>query len=312
MRAASPGGCGIRTRSRCTTSSSTPDGRAWSWSTCASESLGALIASRGHLPPDEVAAIGVQVADALAEAHAAGIVHRDVKPDNVLITEDGTAKITDFGVSRAAGDSTVTATGFMAGTPAYLAPEVALGDEADARSDVFSLGATLYAALEGDAAVRRGRERDRDAAQGGRAARSARRRQAGPLAGLRDVVAAPRSRRAPVDARRARRADRRRGGPAAARVPAAARRRWCSRRRGGCRGGPSWPARPRPASWRRGSRWASTSGTSRRPRGATGSTGSTVTTSTTVGAVPGLRGELPGHRLLAGRLRGGGDRPQRR
>jgi hypothetical protein len=114
-----------------------------------SESLGALITARGHLPPDEVAAIGVQVAGALAEAHAAGIVHRDVKPDNVLITATGTAKITDFGVSRAAGDATVTATGFMAGTPAYLAPEVALGQDADTRSDVFSLGATLYAALEG-------------------------------------------------------------------------------------------------------------------------------------------------------------------
>jgi serine/threonine protein kinase len=115
-----------------------------------SDSLGALITARGHLPPEEVAAIGVQVAAALTEAHAVGIVHRDVKPDNVLITAEGVAKITDFGVSRAAGDATVTATGFMAGTPAYLAPEVALGHEADPRSDVFSLGATLYNALEGD------------------------------------------------------------------------------------------------------------------------------------------------------------------
>jgi serine/threonine protein kinase len=114
-----------------------------------SQSLGAVIEARGTLPPDEVAAIGLQVADALAEAHAADIVHRDVKPDNILITTDGTAKITDFGISRAAGDATVTATGFMAGTPAFLAPEVALGHEGDARSDVFSFGATLYAALEG-------------------------------------------------------------------------------------------------------------------------------------------------------------------
>jgi serine/threonine protein kinase len=115
-----------------------------------SESLAAVIAAHGHLPPDEVATIGAQLADALAEAHAAGIVHRDVKPDNVLITAEGAAKITDFGVSRAAGDATVTATGFMAGTPAYLAPEVALGQDADSRSDVFSFGATLYAALEGE------------------------------------------------------------------------------------------------------------------------------------------------------------------
>jgi serine/threonine protein kinase len=115
-----------------------------------SDSLGVVASLRGGLPPEEVAGIGAQVAAALAEAHAAGIVHRDVKPDNVLLTEDGTAKITDFGVSRAVGLGTVTATGILAGTPAYLAPEVAAGQEADARSDVFSLGATLYAAIEGE------------------------------------------------------------------------------------------------------------------------------------------------------------------
>ena len=114
-----------------------------------SESLAAVLAARGGLPPREVAGIGAQVAAALAEAHAAGIVHRDVKPDNVLITADGTAKITDFGISRATGDGTVTAAGIIAGTPAYLAPEVAGGAAAGSRSDVFSLGATLYAALEG-------------------------------------------------------------------------------------------------------------------------------------------------------------------
>ncbi|PZS37732.1 MAG: serine/threonine protein kinase, partial [Pseudonocardiales bacterium] len=84
-----------------------------------------------------------------AAAHAAQIVHRDVKPGNILITDDGTAKITDFGVSRAAGDVTVTQTGMMAGTPAYLAPEVARGQIPTPASDVFSLGATLYASLEG-------------------------------------------------------------------------------------------------------------------------------------------------------------------
>jgi serine/threonine protein kinase len=114
-----------------------------------SESLDAVLIANGCLSPTEAAAIGAQIAAALAEAHAASIVHRDVKPENVLITEDRTAKITDFGVSRAAGIGTVTSTGILAGTPAYLAPEVAGGGNASPKSDVFSLGATLYAAIEG-------------------------------------------------------------------------------------------------------------------------------------------------------------------
>lgn len=114
-----------------------------------SRSLSEVIAERGALPADEVARIGGQVAAALAAAHDAGIVHRDVKPDNVLIAPDGTAKITDFGISRAVGDATMTGTGVIAGTPAFLAPEVAAGDRAAFPSDVFSLGSTLYAATEG-------------------------------------------------------------------------------------------------------------------------------------------------------------------
>ena len=114
-------------------------------------SLAVVLHERSYLPVSEVASIGAQVASALAAAHAAQIVHRDVKPGNILITDDGTAKITDFGVSRAAGDVTVTQTGMMAGTPAYLAPEVARGQIPTPASDVFSLGATLYAAVEGRA-----------------------------------------------------------------------------------------------------------------------------------------------------------------
>jgi len=114
-----------------------------------SQSLSEVVAERGALPADEVARIGSQIAGALAAAHEAGIVHRDVKPDNVLIASDGTAKLTDFGISKAIGDSTMTASGLIAGTPAFLAPEVAAGDKAGFPSDVFSLGATLYAATEG-------------------------------------------------------------------------------------------------------------------------------------------------------------------
>lgn len=114
-----------------------------------SESLSTVLTLRGPLPPEEVARIGSQIASALAAAHEAGIVHRDIKPANVLLAEDGTAKITDFGISRAIGDGTLTATGILAGTPAYLAPEIAQGHGVGFPADVFSLGATLYAAVEG-------------------------------------------------------------------------------------------------------------------------------------------------------------------
>jgi serine/threonine protein kinase len=98
---------------------------------------------------DDAVRVGAQISSALASAHRAGIVHRDVKPGNILVSEDGTAKITDFGISRAIGDVKLTATGEIAGTPAFLAPEVARGEDANFASDVFSLGATLYAAVEG-------------------------------------------------------------------------------------------------------------------------------------------------------------------
>ena len=114
-----------------------------------SRSLATVLAEQGPLPPQEVARIGRQVADALAAAHEAGIVHRDVKPGNVLLGDNGTVKITDFGISRASWDVTITRTGVLAGTPAYFAPEVARGREPTPASDVFSLGSTLYAAVQG-------------------------------------------------------------------------------------------------------------------------------------------------------------------
>ncbi|WP_147143416.1 serine/threonine-protein kinase [Nocardia ninae] len=112
-------------------------------------SLAAKLSGKRTLPPVEVARIGAQAAAALAAAHDAGIMHRDVKPANLLVGDDGTVKLTDFGISRAVGDVTVTATGFLAGTPAYLAPEVARGENPEPASDVFALGSTLYAAVEG-------------------------------------------------------------------------------------------------------------------------------------------------------------------
>ncbi len=114
-----------------------------------SRSLAAMLNETGPMGPREVAEVGRQVADGLAAAHAAGVVHRDVKPGNVLIADDGRVKLTDFGVSRAVDDVQLTRTGLIAGTPAFLSPEVARGQNPTAASDIFALGATLYAAVEG-------------------------------------------------------------------------------------------------------------------------------------------------------------------
>ncbi len=114
-----------------------------------SEPLSARLVGGQVLPVAEVTQLGADLASALAAAHRAGIVHRDVKPGNVLLAEDGTARISDFGIAHAMGDVTLTATGLVTGTPAFLAPEVARGEDSGYAADVFSLGATLYTALEG-------------------------------------------------------------------------------------------------------------------------------------------------------------------
>ncbi|HET6740583.1 MAG TPA: protein kinase [Kribbella sp.] len=103
----------------------------------------------GKLPPDQVARIGGQIASALQAVHAAGIIHRDLKPANILVTPDGTAKLADFGISRRLWAEATLTDSSTVGTPANLAPEVANGNEPTAASDVFSLGAVLYTALEG-------------------------------------------------------------------------------------------------------------------------------------------------------------------
>ena len=115
-----------------------------------SKSLSEVLTERGPLAPAEVARIGSSTAAALASAHAAGVVHRDVKPGNILLGDNGAVKITDFGISRAIEDATLTRSGLITGTPAYLSPEVAKGERATFASDVFSLGATLYTATEGE------------------------------------------------------------------------------------------------------------------------------------------------------------------
>lgn len=114
-----------------------------------SRTLGELLREEGALAPERVAGIGAQVAAGLAAAHALGIVHRDVKPGNILVGEGDLAKISDFGIARAAGDDQLTQTGLVTGTPSYFSPELARGEDPGPESDVWALGATLYAAVEG-------------------------------------------------------------------------------------------------------------------------------------------------------------------
>ncbi|MEV0229984.1 protein kinase [Nonomuraea sp. NPDC050786] len=118
-------------------------------------SLEQVIEEEGPLPPRLVAEIGVDLLGALRAAHAQGITHRDVKPGNVLITEHGRVVLTDFGIAKAEGDSRLTKTGMVIGSPGYTAPERARGEYTGPESDVWSLGATLYFAVEGRPAYER-------------------------------------------------------------------------------------------------------------------------------------------------------------
>lgn len=113
------------------------------------ETLSERVRTSGPLDAVGAATLLAQVADALVEAHDHGIVHRDVKPSNILIA-DGAAKLNDFGIARSEDDPSLTQTGLVTGSPAYLAPEVASGSSATTASDVWSLGATLYHAVTGN------------------------------------------------------------------------------------------------------------------------------------------------------------------
>ncbi|HEV3475124.1 MAG TPA: protein kinase [Actinomycetota bacterium] len=113
------------------------------------ETLADLLRREGRLPPQRAAEIGAAIAQALHAAHGAGLVHRDVKPGNVMVTPAGEVKVMDFGIARAAADDTLTQTGTVVGTAAYLAPEQARGGKADPRSDAYALGCVLYEMVTG-------------------------------------------------------------------------------------------------------------------------------------------------------------------
>ncbi|MGW5039854.1 serine/threonine-protein kinase [Streptomyces parvulus] len=112
-------------------------------------SLADLLDAEGPLEPRRAARIGVEVLAALRAAHAAGVLHRDVKPANVLLSNDGRVVLTDFGIARVEGSSALTMTGEVIGSPEYLAPERALGRTPGPESDLWSLGVLLYTAVEG-------------------------------------------------------------------------------------------------------------------------------------------------------------------
>lgn len=109
----------------------------------------------GALPHDEAIDYGIQIVEALSCAHFAGIVHRDVKPANVIVSPDGRTKLVDFGLAKAVANSVVTATGRRLGTAAYMSPEQARGERIDARADLWSVGVLLYESLTGERPFRR-------------------------------------------------------------------------------------------------------------------------------------------------------------
>ena len=144
--------------------------------------LAYLVRASGPLPVARVAEIGAQIAGALEAAHAAGIVHRDVKPGNVMVPDLGMAKLADFGIASLQGDPQLTSTGLVIGSPAYMAPEQARGEESGPPVDFWALGATMFYAVEGEPPFDRGTSIATRAAVVNDPPRAPRR--AGPLASL--------------------------------------------------------------------------------------------------------------------------------
>ena len=114
-----------------------------------SRNLATLISEQGVLSTAQAAVVGFATSAALRAAHRAGITHRDVKPGNVLVAHDGQVKLTDFGIARNVADAPMTTAGLVLGSPAYIAPEVAAGQPVTPAADLWGLGATLFAAVEG-------------------------------------------------------------------------------------------------------------------------------------------------------------------
>lgn len=114
-----------------------------------SRNLATMISEQGTLSTSQVAVVGFATAGGLRAAHRSGITHRDVKPGNVLIADDGRVKLTDFGIARNVADAPMTSAGLVLGSPAYIAPEVAMGQTVTPAADLWGLGATLFAAVEG-------------------------------------------------------------------------------------------------------------------------------------------------------------------
>ena len=202
------------------------------------EDLATILRRSGTLPPRQVARIGAGVARALAAAHARGLVHRDVKPGNVLIGKDGQVKVVDFGIARAISEAQVTLPGTTLGSVHYFSPEQARGEPATAASDIYSLGIVLYEMLVGSRPW-----------EGDSAASVALARLSGPIP---DPMRSARPCRPTSSAvvRRALALDPKDRWPSASvmadalEAPWLRRRRGCHRRGGGRRGGDRWRREP--------------------------------------------------------------------
>ncbi len=192
------------------------------------EPLGELVRARGLLDDVGAARVWIDLAGALAAAHARGVMHRDVKPANVVIDRAGRAHLIDFGIARKSGDATMTQAGFVLGTPDFLAPEIACGQRATAASDSWQLAATISYALTGNPP----RGEHADAVSGLRAAASGAAlshlpRRTAHLALLCAAMDNDPGRRPPLDAVQRALADwlRRQGAPVSGPIPVGARPR---------------------------------------------------------------------------------------